>query len=177
VPSWHTAAVIEIRPTVAEDWAQLRAVRLAALLDAPSAFESTYATESGFDESTWRHRAGTDGHFLALDGGEPVGLAAGLWFDHLPPDERHLVGMWVAPRVRGQGVAARLTAAVATWAAAVGAARLSLWVVVGNEAARRSYLKSGFQATGIVQPVKGPGPARQEERMVLRLAAEATNRP
>jgi GNAT superfamily N-acetyltransferase len=172
VPCWQTAAVIEIRSTVADDWAQLRTVRLAALLDAPAAFESTHVGESALGPVTWRERAGAEGHFLAFDGDQPVGLAAGLWFDHLPPDERHLVGMWVTPRVRGQGVAGRLTAAVATWARAVGAARLSLWVVVGNESARRVYLRCGFVATGIIQPVKAPGPQRREERMVLQLGPQ-----
>jgi len=70
--------VIEIRRIGPDDWKQLRATRLAALLDAPSAFESTYEGSVGFDEDEWRRRAGGHPVFLAFDGGDPVGVAIGF---------------------------------------------------------------------------------------------------
>jgi GNAT superfamily N-acetyltransferase len=123
-----------VRRLVADDWAELRAARLAALAEAPYAFASTLARELAFDEELWRSRAGSGWTFGAFDSAAIVGLATGLPPDDLPGDgepgyggpgggERdedlpsdgapvwHLVGMWVTPRYRGQGVADRLVGA------------------------------------------------------------------
>ena len=100
-----------VRLLVGDDWAQLRAVRLAALIEAPYAFASTLAREQAFDEDLWRSRAGAGRTFGAFDGAALVGLATGFPVDGQPGDW-HLVGMWVTPARRGQGVlpAARLRA-------------------------------------------------------------------
>jgi GNAT superfamily N-acetyltransferase len=92
-----------------DDWAQLRAARLAALAEAPYAFFSTLAQEEQFTEETWRERAGRGTTFAAWDGDAIVGLATGL---DRGDDGWHLVGMWVSPKLRGSGVADRLVAAV-----------------------------------------------------------------
>ena len=55
------------------DWVTLRAVRLAALADAPGAFGSTVGRELAFDEAEWRRRASAPS-FIAWRGDEPVGL-------------------------------------------------------------------------------------------------------
>ncbi|MGP4031144.1 GNAT family N-acetyltransferase [Pseudarthrobacter sp. 1C304] len=55
-----------------------------------------------------------------------------------------LISMWVAPAVRGRGVATALITAVARWAAGTGAATLALSVMPENVAARRSYERNGF---------------------------------
>jgi GNAT superfamily N-acetyltransferase len=160
--------VIEIRQIGPDAWKQLRATRLAALQDAPEAYESTYEGSLAFDEDEWRRRAGAHPVFLALSGEEPVGMAVGLRDEGTRPGSRDLVSMWVSPDVRGRGIAARLIDAVANWARADGAGELHLWVVVGNAAARAAYDRAGFVATGERQPVRGAG-NRIEERMVLAL--------
>jgi GNAT superfamily N-acetyltransferase len=160
--------VIEIRQIGPDEWKQLRATRLAALQDAPEAYESTYEGSLAFDEDEWRRRAGAHPVFLALSGEEPVGMAIGLRDEGTRPDSRDLVSMWVSADVRGRGVAGRLIDAVADWARADGAGELHLWVVVGNAAARTAYDRAGFVATGERQPVRGAG-NRIEERMVLAL--------
>jgi GNAT superfamily N-acetyltransferase len=159
--------VIEIRRIGPDDWKQLRATRLAALQDSPEAFESTYEGSVGIDEDEWRRRA-ERAVFLAFDGPEPVGLAIGFADEDTRPGSRDLVSMWVAPAVRGRGVAGQLIEAVAEWARADGTQELQLWVVVGNSSARAAYDRAGFVATGERQPVKGLG-QRVEERMVLTL--------
>jgi GNAT superfamily N-acetyltransferase len=165
------AATIEgmtaIRRIGADDWQLLRATRLAALKDAPEAFESTYADALGFDEARWRRRAEQIPTFLAFDGADPVGMAGGYPEEHRP-GTRDLISMWVSPTVRGRGVAGQLIDAVAGWARDDGAAELHLWVVTGNAAARAAYVRAGFVATGDQQPVKGDD-HRVEERMVLAL--------
>jgi GNAT superfamily N-acetyltransferase len=160
--------VIEIRRIGADDWKDLRATRLAALQDAPEAFESTYAGSVGFDEDEWRRRAERHAVFLAFDGPDPVGLAIGFRDEDSRPGSRDLISMWVSPTVRGRGVAGQLIDAVAGWARVDGAGELHLWVVVGNGSARASYNRAGFVATGEQQPVRGEG-NRVEERMILSL--------
>jgi GNAT superfamily N-acetyltransferase len=160
--------VIEIRQIDPDDWKLLRATRLAALQDAPEAFESTYEGNLAFGEDEWRRRAGAHPVFIAFTGEDPVGMAIGLHDDDTRPGSRDLVSMWVSPAVRGRGVAAQLIDAVAGWARADGARELHLWVVVGNAGARAAYDRAGFVATGERQPVHGAG-NRVEERMVLAL--------
>jgi GNAT superfamily N-acetyltransferase len=160
--------VIEIRQIGSDDWKLLRATRLAALQDAPEAFESTYEGSLAFGEDEWRRRAGAHPVFLAFAGEDPVGIAVGLHDEDTRPGSRDLVSMWVSRAVRGRGVAGQLIDAVAGWARAVGARELHLWVVVGNAAARAAYDRAGFVATGERQPVHAAG-NRVEERMVLAL--------
>lgn len=162
-------AVIEIRRIGPDDWAHLRATRLAALQDAPDAFESTYEGSLGFDEDEWRRRAAGHAVFVAYATDEPVGLAIGFLDEETRPGSRDLVSMWVSPVVRGRGVAGQLIDAVADWARTDGAGELHLWVIVGNTAARAAYDRAGFVPTGERQPVRGDG-NRLEERMVLTLA-------
>ena len=161
--------MIEIRQVGPDDWKQLRATRLAALQDAPDAFESTYESSLGIDEEEWRRRAAGNAVFLAFDGPDPVGMAIGFADGQTRPGSRDLVSMWVAPTVRGRGVAGQLIDAVAEWARADGAQELHLWVVLGNSSARATYDRAGFVATSEQQPVRGVG-QRVEERMVLTLA-------
>ncbi len=140
--------MIEIHALLPEDWPVIRAVRLRSLHESPHAFTSTYAREAAFDESTWRDRATTGHWFVAVEDGSVVGVAGGVegWSDD--PSRRELVGMWVAPRDRGRGVARLLLGAVGAWARAEGASVLSLGVRAGNRDARAAYLALGLRSSG-----------------------------
>jgi GNAT superfamily N-acetyltransferase len=158
-------ADLEVRLLVAADWAQLRAARLAALVEAPHAFASTVAREQQLTEQDWRDRAGRGGTFAAWDGDAIVGLATGLdrgadW---------HLVGMWVAPRVRGTGLADRLVAAVCDLAKRAGATSVTLWVTEVNDRARAFYRRLGFAPTGARQLVRPEELDHWEEELILQL--------
>jgi len=168
MPAATIEGMIAIRRIGAEDWRALRVTRLAALKDAPEAFESTYDGTVGRTEADWRSWAERLATFLAFDGADPVGMAAGYQGDDFPSGSRDLISMWVSPAVRGRRVAGQLVDAVAGWARGDGAAELSLWVVLGNATARAAYDRAGFVATGEQQPVKGDD-HRVEERMVLAL--------
>ncbi|HEX3823258.1 MAG TPA: GNAT family N-acetyltransferase [Mycobacteriales bacterium] len=148
-----------IRRLTETDWVLLREVRLASLAESPAAFGSTYARELEFDEAEWRQRAASSGWYVAADAEEILGIVAGYHDDSSPPDQRHLVAMWVAPEARGSGVAAELVEAVVTWARGDGASEVTLGVADGNERARALYLNCGFAATGARFPLHSD-PAR-----------------
>ncbi|NBV20174.1 MAG: GNAT family N-acetyltransferase, partial [Janthinobacterium sp.] len=48
---------ILIRPTTAGDWPALKSARLAALLDAPTAFGASHASAARFSDADWQQRA------------------------------------------------------------------------------------------------------------------------
>jgi ribosomal protein S18 acetylase RimI-like enzyme len=151
-----------IRGLTEQDWRQLRDARLAALADAPYAFASTAAREEAFTDETWRERAGSGRTFGAWQHGALVGLATG--FPEDPPTGWHLVGMWVAPEHRGQGVADELVRSVCGLAKDSGAVSVTLWVTDVNDRARAFYRRLGFVPTGQRQLLR---PGEWEEELSL----------
>jgi GNAT superfamily N-acetyltransferase len=140
--------MIEVRALAPDQWSLIREVRLRSLADAPGAFTSSYEREAAFDEATWRSRAVSCQWFVAFDADQPIGIAGGMDGWSIDSSERELVGMWVAPDRRGQGVAALLLGAVVGWARSQGATDLTLGVRQGNEGARAAYLKMGLELAG-----------------------------
>jgi len=167
---------LEVRRIRADEGPRLRALRLHALADAPTAFGSTLAREEAFPDSLWHERAargasGGDGvTFIAEQDGRWVGLATGLAEDPEGPKPSGpvLVGMFVDGAERRHGAGAALVEGVAAWARARGAVRLSLWVTAGNEPAIALYRKCGFRPTGETKPLAHT-PTLAELRMVRDL--------
>ena len=163
----------EIRVAQPADWRVARDIRLRALADSPSAFGSTLARETLFDDAEWQERVSPGTWFLAWSGTaesstastgtEAVGMAAIITQDCLP-DERHLVGMWVAPERRGSAVATELVEAVCRAARVAGAAGVVLWVADDNARAKRFYRRVGFVETGERQQLPS-NPLVGEQRM------------
>lgn len=127
---------------------QCRALRLAALADAPEMFEATYEEEAGQPEAFWRERAARGASsedvatFVAVADARHVGTATGLLADGAPT--ARLVAMWVEPAARGTGAGQALVAEVCRWAASRGATSIELEVRDHNRAARRLYERAGF---------------------------------
>jgi GNAT superfamily N-acetyltransferase len=145
------------------DWTTWRDLRLRALRDSPSAFGSTYEREVDFTETQWRQRVGGDGvAVLATVADDPVGMAGG--FRDLP-GLLHVIAMWVDPGHRRRGVSGALLRGLEEWADAHGL-RLHLDVNTSNRAARTSYERYGFVATGETRPLR-EGSGEVVERMVL----------
>ncbi|MEO0495075.1 MAG: GNAT family N-acetyltransferase [Actinomycetota bacterium] len=156
-----TVTVRRIRP---DDGPLLKRVRLAALLDTPSAFSRTHEEESAYTDDEWARRAAdwsAGGEamtsFAELDG-EIVGLVGG---HRTIPGTTELVSMWVDPAARGNRVGQALIDAVAEWA--VGEP-IELWVTHGNDPAVALYARAGFTVTTEVQPLASD-PCRNEIRM------------
>jgi GNAT superfamily N-acetyltransferase len=139
-----------IRRVEPEDWELLRDVRLRALREDPDAFLQTYAEASAFSPEQWQGRAAepNSATFVAEEAAHAEGMASG-WVD-ADPATVFLVGMWVAPALRGSGVAGELVAHVVDWARARGAARVCLSVEGRNLRAARLYERCGF--TELAEP-------------------------
>ena len=135
---------VRIRSLRPDEWRTYRAVRLAALRDAPEAFGGTYADSLALPERDWRERCDQPAWF-ALDGGEAVGMVR-TW-RHPDKELPELISMWVGPGGRGRGVGDLLVQAVADWARQSGAELLRLAVVPGNGPATGLYRRNGFELT------------------------------
>jgi ribosomal protein S18 acetylase RimI-like enzyme len=97
----------------------------------------------GYTESQWRERAaGPHPRFwLAFLDGEAVGMIGG----GVSSRQRYnLIGMWLAPQVRGSGIAAQLVAAVKAEAVSQGYGSVYLDVAPDNGRAVRFYERQGF---------------------------------
>jgi len=167
-PAQVRAAAEDVEVTrVAEDrWSDVRAVRLAALADSPTAFGSGLHSEVSFDEGRWREWVRSAALFVALANGAPVGMAAGVAGQ--TSAERKLVALWVAPDWRGRSTAERLVGSVLKWAQSGGVQRVTLWVTDGNTSAQRLYQRFGFEETGVRKPLPS-NPALTGVEMVLEL--------
>lgn len=145
---------LEIRPVRAEEWRELRDIRLRALADAPDAFGSSFAREEQFPDGEWIRRAergarGGDARtFLAVDGDGFCGLIAVF----LEEAAAELVSLWVDPTYRNRGLGFELIRVVEQWASEAGADTVELWVTHTNKPARRLYERAGYSETGQRQP-------------------------
>ena len=139
-----------VRRLAPGEHALLRALRLRALTDAPSAFGSTIERELAFTAETWEQRLRPEGHaqfVCEADDGIPIGIAAGAR-DASDPGSAYLLGLWVDPSARGSGAADALVTEVVRWAERERVGTLRLHVTEGNARAERLYLRHGFLATG-----------------------------
>jgi ribosomal protein S18 acetylase RimI-like enzyme len=164
--------VRRIRP---EEWAELRDVRLRALEDSPDSFGSTAVEALRRDDHHWRAWAETGASspttavFVADGGGKLVGLCGAFLHED---DSRiaQIVAMWVAPDLRGRGLADELLDAATRWSIEQDAEDLVLDVTETNQGARRLYERAGFRETGTRAPLRSnPGLLTREMRKPLRL--------
>jgi ribosomal protein S18 acetylase RimI-like enzyme len=142
-----------IRPTTEGDWAELKRIRLAALLDAPTAFGVSYATAAANSDEQWRARASSETlpeFFLAWQNDEAVGMAGGGVDSS---GQYNLIGMWVQPECRGSGAARLLVEAVKESAVAHGHDRVVLDVSPANSRAANFYRNQGFVFTDEWEPL------------------------
>jgi ribosomal protein S18 acetylase RimI-like enzyme len=133
-----------------------KAIRLAAILDSPSAFGSTYAKESLLSDADWVKRAADwSSHrsigYLAMEEGRACGIAAAFLNEH-DPTKAHVISMWIAPSHRRHGIGGLLIEAINAWAESRGAQRLELMVTSNNIAALDFYQRIGFSKTGNTEP-------------------------
>ncbi len=137
-----------IRSTTEADWEALKAIRLASLLDAPTAFGISHASAAAETDAAWRDRAAGRGRakfILAFGHGGAAGMVA-----YIPAPVQGaggdcgLIAMWVAPALRGTGTAAALVDMVKARARSEGHDRVVLDVAPENLRAAAFYRRQGF---------------------------------
>ena len=151
---------MEIRRIRADEGLRLRALRLRALGDSPTAYGSTLASEELYPESIWHERAasGAAGDkvvtVVAEHDNRLLGMATGLAAGSPTHDELNptMVAVFVDGTVRQQGIGVGLVEKVIDWAKARGSARLFVWITSGNEPAVALYRRCGFRVTGATRP-------------------------
>lgn len=155
----------EIRRVRAEEWPQVKQLRLEALRDpvAHLAFLETLEEGLARPDELWQKRA-RDGavsdrvcNVMAVAGDAPVGQVVVLITpareaDYMGTTADHpragLVGVYIRPEHRGAGLIGRLCDAAAAWAADHGIEALGLYVNEDNARAIAAYRKCGFDLTG-----------------------------
>ena len=158
-----------VRRLRADEWRELRALRLRALADAPDAFGATLAEEEAEPDVSWQRRAGSGDRVtvVAEDDGRLLGMASG---GRAPTDEpaAGLYAMWVEPAARGTGIAEAIVAAVVEWAREAGYPVLGLGVTTTNARAIALYERLGFVDGGQRHPLRN-GSELEIQIMVLPL--------
>lgn len=166
--------MLEVRRLRKDEDQLLKDVMLRMYADTPTAFGETLADAQAYSEGEWRRSAteySTDPNMVAFVVMESGSANAFVRASVLPkkvleefegPSEASAAGefsdttvlrhMWVAPQLRGQGVAQALIQAVIAWARDKGQRRVVLAVTEGNEIAERCYTRAGFVRNGLSFP-------------------------
>jgi len=140
-------STLSIRMCGVDDWEDLRAIRLEALIDTPEAYGSTYEESVRQSDAQWKNAASTRLYYLAYRDGRVVGMVSGGFNDSYP-GTRWLYGMYVTPSERGTGTAAVLVRSIGEWAKSHGVGEVYLHVGSSVPRARAFYDKMGFRPTG-----------------------------
>lgn len=178
---------ITVRALRAEEWAAARDLRLRALQDpvAGKAFFETLDAARARPDAAWQElvRSLSPDDPGSRDGRQLVGVASGGEFvatltvrlqragegefggGTITRDRGMLLGVWVAPEARGQGVLDELVDAAGAWTASRGVDRMTLWVHEENLRAQRVYARLGFTPTG-QRVVEAIGPEIAMERVL-----------
>lgn len=174
-----------VRSVRADEWRDVRELRLAALRDpvAHLAFLETYEDAVERSDAYWKERTegGAEGvrerqQFVAETKGDGwVGTVTVLVEEAGVRDffggiverrQGHLVGVFLREGHRGKGVGEALFAAALEWARGVGIERARLFVHEENGRAAAFYRRVGFMSSG--ETVEGS--AGRELEYVLELA-------
>jgi ribosomal protein S18 acetylase RimI-like enzyme len=157
-----------IRRMTSGEWRELRAIRLEAARDTPTAFSTSYAELAARTDAFWQERAtaeATSGHgatFVACDqNNDWVGSVSAEPLADVP-DHAHLHAVYVRAGHRGPtGLGARLVAAAIRFAQQhIDVSRLTLGVHESNTRALAFYRRMGFRMTDKVIPYR-PNPVER----------------
>lgn len=151
------------------EWVTLREMRLAALRESPGAFLSSHSEELAFEEQKWRAEFVRGEWTVEIRNDKPIALVGVTREQATPSDECYLEYLWVSPGFRRRGVAMDLVKNVLRRLLNLGFATIWLWVLDGNEPARRLYEKCGFTSTGLTQrPRRSPWRSEELMRLIFR---------
>lgn len=167
--------VPQIRRIRADEWREMRSLRLRALAEVPTAYGSTLAQEQAYSDDVWRER--TLGASSGYDRATFIAECEGMWLATVTGLAKQfglangvplLVAMFVAASARRQGIGVGLVDTVSSWTRECGANQLALWVESGNGPAVALYQRCDFRFTGEEQPLAHT-PTLIERQMVRQL--------
>lgn len=144
---------MEIRRLTSADAAAYRTVRLASLLEMPTAFAASYEEERGWPLSTYQQRLDTRpdrATFGAFDGPKLVGIVT-LGREHTAKlmHKAHIWGMYVLPEMRGRSAGRKLLQHAIELARSIPEIRqVNVSANGANAPALRLYESAGFRAFG-----------------------------
>ncbi|WNZ10427.1 GNAT family N-acetyltransferase [Streptomyces sp. 11x1] len=173
-----------IRSVRAEEWREVRELRLVALRDpvAHLAFLETYEEAAARPDGFWKERAEGAAEGVRERRQFVVESAAGEWVGTVTVlveeagardffggvverRQAHLVGVFLRDGHRGKGVGEALFAVAVGWARSAGVERVRLFVNEGNGRAAAFYRRVGFVGSGVT--VEG-GEGRELEYVLER---------
>ena len=167
--------VPQIRRIRADEWREMRSLRLRALAEMPTAYGSTLAEEQAYSDDVWQER--TLGASSGYDRATFIAECEGMWLATVTGLAKQfglangvplLVAMFVAASARRQGMGIGLVDTVSSWARECGANQIALSVESGNGPAVAFYQRCGFRFTGEERPVAHT-PTLIERQMVKHL--------
>jgi len=167
---------IHIRQLVPADARAFQALRLAGLLDAPTAFGANHEEEKDAPLDIVAERLAPREDravFGALDGDRLVGIAGLRREDRLNFAHKGLIwGVYVAPAARGKGVARELMLAALAFARGVpGLAKVNLHADAANVPAMALYESLGFVVfSRETDGMRVGGRVTEDVQMTMRLA-------
>lgn len=135
---------MKIRTTEERDWAILKEIRLAALLDTPTAFGVSHQAAITNSDDQWKQRASSKTQpkfWLEFQNDKAIGMI-GAGVDKT--ERYNLIAMWVEPQSRGLGVAGYLVNSVKSDSINRGFNQVFLDVSPDNLQATQFYKKHGF---------------------------------
>lgn len=147
--------MIEIRVMQPDQWQLYKAVRCAALADAPYAFSGTLENAQQQSDAEWaaityqRATKPKNVIFFTFEGESACGMSA-CGVDEA--NEAEMFAVWVASTHRRKGVGVALIDFANQWAKEQGAKLLKVGVFADNTGAVKFYLANGFQDIGRTKP-------------------------
>lgn len=159
---------ITIRLLDADDAADFRDMRLAALKAHPEAFGGDYDTEAKHSLTDHMDRLERDHFFGAFDGDKLVGMIGLILYDGAKMQHSgKVISMYVAPKYRGQKIGDKLLEVVAT-SAAEQIEQLFLSCTTINIQAKALYDRNKFTTYGTEPRILKVGDTYYDEYLMVR---------
>ncbi|MCH6259234.1 GNAT family N-acetyltransferase [Puniceicoccaceae bacterium K14] len=142
--------MITIRRIHTGEGALFRDLRLAALKSDPHAFGSTYESALERSVESWSQQADSTAEgssrstFIAFRNGEPVGISA-IYGREEKKNEAEVFQVWIAPDLRGSGLAKKMMDTVFDWAESNDYTKIIGEVTQNNGRALSFYRNYGFE--------------------------------
>jgi ribosomal protein S18 acetylase RimI-like enzyme len=154
---------VAIVPLRADEWQDLKRLRITALTESPDSFSPTAASARAHDDAYWRRGAQRAADspdfemFIVRRNGEGLGLGSAGRDEH---GVGHIGAMWVDPSLRGLGVGARLFDTAVAFLKSRGCASIELSVTETNTPAIALYQSRGFALTGEFEALREGSPLK-----------------